>query len=917
MASEAEVDLVINASGALNEIDRDLQRIVRDAENNAPDVTIDALINQQGSLRDVERDLDNLVRRAEAGASDIDLDAVLNQRNTVQRLQRDLDAVVRRASASGTVDDISLNAVLATSRSITNVRGELDRVVRAAQAGAPDIDIDVDLDEDSVNRFNRLMLGLGRGSLSAGRALGSLGAGIGLVGAAAGSTLPLLAGLVTAAQQLAPAAALATSGMLALQLATGAVKIAMIGVEDAIQTAFDPEAKPEDLAKALEKLAPEAAEFVRELRGMKGAFDGIRLDVQERLFSNFAEKLVALEDTVLPKLGGSLATAATSLNKMATGAADAAVKLAKDGTLGRALAGATSGIDNLSKVPARAVTAFTQLAAAAGPSFDRVTKAIDKSFASFTKGLSKSFASGDLERAIDRAVDAFAQLGRIVANVFKGIGNILDATATSGAGLFGTLEQITKTFAEITASTQVQNALRTLSEVMQNLATTAAPLVAQALRIIADIIVALGPPVNALIAALGPAIQKVLAALAPLLLQIARTTGELVVALLPFVDVAARLVATLLPALTPLFEALSRQIAAGVPFIQAFANLLIGLLPLFAQLTEVMVEIGPHLSLVAERLFPVLTEALIELTPSIIELVQAFVQVTEAVLPLIPLLAQVTAEILDGLLPILTPLLVALIRLTAGGLSVLANSIRTVVVPAITFLVTTLRETLGGALRQAQFFVNNTTTIISRSFTLLKNTVSTILRALSVDLVNIMNSAMSRLGSAVLSGLLRVIGFFNSLPGRIIGALGSTGSMLFSAGANIVQGLLNGLTSRIGAVRAKVAEIGNLVASGVKGLLGISSPSKVMIEVGKFVMEGLMIGMRKEIPDLRAQIGQVTAVIPQSVRFNQDVRPSALTAPAPQVNVFIGNERLNNHIDRRVSTLDAASTRIFSQGVRR
>ncbi|WP_032751713.1 hypothetical protein, partial [Streptomyces griseus] len=99
-------------------------------------------------------------------------------------------------------------------------------------------------------------------------------------GAAVGTLVPLLAGVTAALAQMAPAAALAVSGVLAIGLAAGTVKIAMSGVGDAVKAALDP-SDPEAYAEALKKLSPNARGFVGEIRKAQPALDKIRRTVQD------------------------------------------------------------------------------------------------------------------------------------------------------------------------------------------------------------------------------------------------------------------------------------------------------------------------------------------------------------------------------------------------------------------------------------------------------------------------------------------------------------------------------------------------------------------------------------------------------------------------------------------------------------
>lgn len=66
---------------------------------------------------------------------------------------------------------------------------------------------------------------------------------------------------------------------------------------------------------------------------------------------------------------------------------------------------------------------------------------------------------------------------------------------------------------------------------------------------------------------------------------------------------------------------------------------------------------------------------------------------------------------------------------------------------------------------------------------------------------------------------------------------------LSGVGANVVQGLINGMNSKLGEVRAVAAAIAAAVAAASKAKLDIHSPSRVFAEIGKNVMLGLVNGL--------------------------------------------------------------------------
>ena len=85
-----------------------------------------------------------------------------------------------------------------------------------------------------------------------------------------------------------------------------------------------------------------------------------------------------------------------------------------------------------------------------------------------------------------------------------------------------------------------------------------------------------------------------------------------------------------------------------------------------------------------------------------------------------------------------------------------------------------------------------------------------------------------------------------------VAALAALASYAWDAASSMVQGLVNGISAGTGAV---VAAMRNLAMSGLNALkstLGISSPSKVMMQMGSFTGQGMVQGLKGQAPNVAA-----------------------------------------------------------------
>ena len=84
---------------------------------------------------------------------------------------------------------------------------------------------------------------------------------------------------------------------------------------------------------------------------------------------------------------------------------------------------------------------------------------------------------------------------------------------------------------------------------------------------------------------------------------------------------------------------------------------------------------------------------------------------------------------------------------------------------------------------------------------------------------------------------------FGDILTRIKDAFASAPKAMKEIGANIVEGLQNGLGNRFATIVKKAKEIATTIINTIKNVLGIHSPSTVMFEIGENVVAGLINGI--------------------------------------------------------------------------
>jgi phage-related protein len=80
-------------------------------------------------------------------------------------------------------------------------------------------------------------------------------------------------------------------------------------------------------------------------------------------------------------------------------------------------------------------------------------------------------------------------------------------------------------------------------------------------------------------------------------------------------------------------------------------------------------------------------------------------------------------------------------------------------------------------------------------------------------------------------------------------------------GKNIVQGFIDGIGSMVGALRDRVKGIADTVSGGLKDLLKIKSPSRVLMQLGEYTGEGFVRGLEKTIGAVRREAAEMAAAV--------------------------------------------------------
>ncbi|MFC0905904.1 phage tail tape measure protein [Clostridium sp. MT-14] len=120
--------------------------------------------------------------------------------------------------------------------------------------------------------------------------------------------------------------------------------------------------------------------------------------------------------------------------------------------------------------------------------------------------------------------------------------------------------------------------------------------------------------------------------------------------------------------------------------------------------------------------------------------------------------------------------------------------------------------------------------------------------------------------------------------------LGGLGIAFYNIGKFIVEGLIGGIGSVLGKLKDMVGSVASIIKDGIKGALGIHSPSTVMFEYGAFTGQGLINGMASMESKLGQQVTKFSEKILGVGKANPNLDDIALSGAYESGN----KDRLGN-----------------------
>jgi phage-related protein len=516
-----------------------------------------------------------------------------------------------------------------------------------------------------IAQVGTLLSGLGVGALGGQVAIGGVIALAGAVGNLAGALAVI------------PAAGGAATAVL------GTLAIGLQGVGDALT-----EDKPEKYAKALEKLAPAAREFVVAVRELAPEAERIQRALQDQLFADLADEIEPLANSLLPLLERRLGDISQELNESALTFTRFVREARSISALERVLGNTTTATSILNSAMQPLLESLRDITEVGSDFLPILASELAVAAQRFGAFVSDAAESGALREFIQNGIDSLKDFLGILGNVGKIFGAVFRAGSEAGTGLLDIIRDLTGEIAGALSTAEGQNSIRNLLQAASDAGKALLPLLGSVAQLIADEVaprlVDVGetviPGIIRVIDGLGDALEIA----GPGIVRFADGFADLLTILVDkgvlvnlgalagilgtelgqaLEEIAPKLAELLNTGLREITKFLPRLIPAITDFAVALGDLLIAAIPLVGVLAEIAASVGlPVLQRVAEKLTPIV----IKLADGIAEhLLPVLPDLTDALIDLVDELAPVVDELADGLIEVikdLAPLLPDFVR---------------------------------------------------------------------------------------------------------------------------------------------------------------------------------------------------------------------------------------------------------------
>lgn len=335
--------------------------------------------------------------------------------------------------------------------------------------------------------------------------------------------IKVVAGFIAALKEMSGAIGILPGAFAAAGVAAAAFSLGIRGVKDALKNIKDV-AKFEE---ALKKLAPAAADTLREIRKMVPEFERIQRIVQQHLFADLARDVRKMGEIYLPAMQHGLGRVAIELNGVVRQALAFATNARTMGSVNQIIEATIGMLRNLRGAVQPLLSGLLDILVVSTQVFTGMFGNIQSTAQAFANWAAAVRADGSLKAWIEQGLQGLRDLGFIIFNVLGILQAFFAVFSTDGESVLGTIRNATQAFKEFLQVGEGRAILEQLATSLSAVADVAGDVLGVVVQELGPAFVALRPFVEELTTAIGVTLIAALKILGPILTGIAEALSFL------------------------------------------------------------------------------------------------------------------------------------------------------------------------------------------------------------------------------------------------------------------------------------------------------------------------------------------------------------------------------------------------------
>lgn len=748
----------------------------------------------------------------------------------------------------------------------------------------------------------------------------------------------VVAGALAALGPVAAAGFAAAPGVILAYVSVLTIaKIAVKGVGEAMAAAGEGGKKFDE---AMKKLSPQAQKFVKAYQKAIPVLDQVKKSIQDAFFKGTAGQVGGVVKAVASLTPQASAVAGTL--------GDIASNVVKWATSSKSIAGFKAILSGVNAFLLRikgsigpVIESFISVGAQVAKFGDLVGGKLNSVF----DKLDAFLMNLDVAAVFAKAAPIVEQLGAFFGDLFGIVSKLFAMFATDGANAAGLLAELASKLNDFLGSAEGKAAIDALGQALQAISTAGGQIFLALLQALAPAIVALAPGVTTLATQIAGVLVPAINTLAPALSAVAGFLSENMSWLGPVAGAvvagaaaykvyaaAAKAVAAIQAVLASRFVAstaawiantaatvasgIATAATATVHSVRLAASVIASTAAIVAQRIALVAGTAAMLvvkgAVIAWTAVQWLLNAALTANPIGIVVVaiaalvagliyayrnsETFRNIVQAVWGAIKVAIGATV---DWIVKYVWPVIQKIIQLQVAYWKFLWNVIKAVwngIVTAVrTYIniVRTVITTVVNAIRAVwNAWLNGLKTIARAVWSAIVSFIQGQINKVRAIISNIkavvavVRNAFSQAKAAVQSQLSAMVSLVRGLPGRVSGALGNIGRLLYSKGQSLVRGFISGIASMIGAVRDKASSVVRAVTDFLPGSPAKTGPLSgkgyVLLRARRFMndlAQGIEDGGQKPRTALLGAINPLARAVVPSVSTGRSGGSSGMTTP--------------------------------------